>query len=118
MPTRSTGYRTLRANLAVWGVPLLIVGTIILTNVGSGVTTSPPSGSSALVHCEGFTWIDPEDCHPWAAEVLKSEIPSGHSIDQVERLDIKRSLFGLLDHCTAEYAFVGGARGEREIQCR
>jgi hypothetical protein len=108
-----------RRALVVWGLLILFVIYTILQNIGFGAATSV-SGSPALVQCEGFTGIGHRggECASWGADVLVSDIPSGYSMKQVTRLEIKRSLFGLIDHCTAEFSFDDSVVTEREIECR
>jgi len=106
-----------RRTLGVWGILLAFVVYTLVQNIGSLVAT-PVGALQTQVECEGFTWIEPRECNPWGAEVLASGIPSGHSIEQVNRMIIKRSLFGLVDQCTAAFQFDDGTTAEREIECR
>jgi hypothetical protein len=108
-------YGRSRANLLRWGVPLALVVLIVVSSIGSGVAT--PVGS-VQVTCEGYTRIDHRECAPWGQAILDSEVPEGHTRREVSALTIKRSMFGLIDHCTAEFALQGGASVEHETACR
>ena len=112
---RFKDYGSLRANLLLWGIPLGLVALFVLANIGPAVGTSV---GSVQVTCEGWTRIDPGECSPWAREVLETELPAGRTLPEVAELDIKRSGFGLIDHCTAALRFHGGATVDREIPCR
>lgn len=108
-------YGSLRATLLSWGVPLALAALFVVINLGSGVATSV---ASVPVTCEGYTRIDPEGCAPWAREVLEGELPQSHGSGDVRELIIKRSVFGLVHHCIAQFALQDGGTIEGDIQCR
>ena len=46
-----------------------------------------------------------------------ADVPDDFPGDVAE-LHIKRSIFGLIDHCTAEFVFEGGDTAGWEVPCR
>ena len=106
-----------RRALVVWGLLLLFVVYTVVQNIGSGVVTGV-GGLAAMVECEGFTWIESRECSPWGADPPGVRHPVRPVDEQVTRLVIKRSLFELVDNCTAEFDFDDATTAAQEIECR
>lgn len=91
----------------------LLAGLVVLAAVIGGmllvarppVSVASASDADVTIECDAGTGLSADQCRSWGDATLAAGPPSAtFEMDDVARLELTRSLFGLGSECSAVYA--------------